>query len=78
MQTSADGLADLEFPKLQQLLAEYIGAVRLCEIGSVNDGYVRRRLEKLEVSCRAADRLIVMLGRPQLRRQRVLLAPKDN
>lgn len=62
--TEAESLDDLEFPSLQNLLAEYVGALKLREFGNVDEAFVARRLQRLQVCCRAADRLVKMMAVP--------------
>lgn len=66
----ADAMADLEFPKLTHLLGEYVGALQLHALGNVDARYVEHRLRALTSACRAADRIMVMLGKPPIERQR--------
>jgi len=60
----SDPLDDLNFPKLQELLAHYVGALKLREIGSVDDRFVSQRLRRLLAACRAADRIIEVMSAP--------------
>lgn len=71
-------LNDLEFPSLQQLLREYVEAGRQATLGLADPSSVERKLDKLTVSCRAADRLLALIAKPQLARMRAYVAPKDN
>lgn len=53
-----DLMTDIQAPDLTERLAKYVGALNLREQGSVDDDFVEKRLEDLQVACRAADRLL--------------------
>ena len=65
MPQMTDKMTDLQNPDLTERLACYIGAVRLREMGNVGDDFVQKKLEDLQVACRAADTLLAALADPE-------------
>jgi hypothetical protein len=64
MATTIDTMADIQNPDLTERLARYVGAVAMRDKGTVSDDFVGRKLEDLQVACRAADRLLAMFTEP--------------
>jgi hypothetical protein len=73
-----DALADCQFPSLNKLLDEYLGAVTMQANGLVTAEYVAIKLKRLANTCRAANTVMAYIAVPELKRVRALLAPKSN
>lgn len=64
MAKTNNDLSDIQNPDLTERLARYVGALQLHRDGNVSDEFLSKKLEDLQVACRAADRLLAVMAEP--------------